>query len=44
MGHPRPLLRFFIFFKQTIIFLQQIYVKNAIQYTVLGFEPTIFRT
>ena len=37
---------YFRLFKQTLQFLQQIYVKNVmtIQYTVLGFEPTTFGT
>ena len=34
---------YFCLFKQTLQFLQQIYVKMSIQYTVLGFEPTTFR-
>ena len=33
----------FVFFKQTFQFLQQIYVKMSLQYTVLGFEPITFR-
>ena len=46
MGHPRPLFRLFsVFFNQTLIqFLQQYNVKMSINYTVLGFEPTSFRT
>ena len=41
MGH-----RLFLSLKQTLQFLQQIYVKNVmtIQYMALGFEPTTFRT
>ena len=41
MGHTRALFRLF---NQTLQFLQQIYVKMSIQYTVLGFEPTTFGT
>ena len=46
MGQPRPLLSFILgLFKQTSLqFLQQIYVKISIQYTVPGFEPTTFGT
>ena len=46
IGHPRPLFRLFRLFKQTLQFLQQIYVKNVmtIQYMVSGFEPTAFGT
>ena len=40
MGHPRPL---FVLFIQTLQFLQQLYVKKSIQYTMPGFEPITFR-
>ena len=44
---PTSVFFSFIFglFKQTSLqFLQQIYVKMSIQYTVQGFEPTTFGT
>ena len=42
MGQPRALFVYFRLFKQTLQFLQQIFVKNGmpIRYTVPGFEPT----
>ena len=44
MGQPQPLLSFILrLFKQTTLqFLQQIYVKFSIHYTVPGYDPTIF--
>ena len=45
MGLIRPLFVYFCpFNKQTMQFSQQINVKMSIQYRVLGFEPTAFRT
>ena len=41
MGHTRPLFLLFLSFK-TLQFLQHLYVKMSIQYTVLAFEPTTF--
>ena len=37
---------YFSLFKQTLLFLQQKYVKKimTIQYTVTGFKPTTFET
>ena len=45
MGHPRPLFRLFSSFHTDItIFTTNICEKMNIQYMVLGFEPTTFRT
>ena len=44
MGHPGLICVYFCLFKQTLQFLKQMYVKMSIQYMVLGFEPTTFRT
>ena len=35
---------YFRLFKPTLQFLQQICIKKSIQYMLLGFEPTTFRT
>ena len=42
MGHSRLLLFIFVFSNKQ--FLQQIYVKMSIQYSVVGFEHSTFRT
>ena len=44
MGQPRPFFVYFHLFKQTLQFTANICEKMFIQYTVLGFEPTTFRT
>ena len=45
MGHRRPLFRLFSSFKTDItIFITNVCEKMSIQYLVLGFEPTTFRT
>ena len=46
MGHPRPLFRLFyvISNKHQYNFTTNQCEKTSIQYTVLGFKPTTFRT
>ena len=44
MGHPRPLIRLFLFYQINVIIFTNLCEKMSIQYMVLGFEPTTFRT
>ena len=46
MGQSLSLFHLFCLFKQTLHFLQQIYVENvmSIQYTALAFQPRTFGT
>ena len=44
IAQSRPLFRLFLSLQTNIIILQQICEKMSIQYKVLGFKPTTFRT